>query len=987
MALPLYAITLFVSAFILFLVQPMVGKLILPKLGGTPQVWNTCMVFFQMVLLAGYAYTHTISSRLKLRQQLLLHGAMLIVPIAVLMIPGTLIGPGGVEATGPAPFNIKGWIPTLGGNPMFSALRVLALYVGLPFLIVSTSAPLLQRWFVYTGHPAAKDPYFLYGASNFGSMLALIAYPFLIEPYTTLSNWGVMVDTEMGERLSQPWIWTIGYVVLALLVYGCAALVWSAPGQHAGAGAAEPELQAAAAAAPATAAEASTGIRTGRGPRSHAARTGAGGHRGETAEAAAALPGEELTWGRRLRWVLLAAVPSSMMLGVTAYITTDLSPIPLFWLLPLTLYLLSFILVFARWPVVWVEQPHTAMLYAQPIAIVLMLLIGYMNVDGSSLLWWSVTCYVIGFFLTTMVCHGELAKDRPSARYLTEFYLWMSVGGLVGGLFNGLVAPIVFQWGVIEFGVAIFAACMLRPTLREQGLLDEWLGSSMEPSAESAAARRGPRAHQPAAAKPAEAGASMTPMLDFALPLGVLVVAVILAISVGRNSESGIGIGFGIPLLLACVLLARPLRFGLAVGAVMLVHWFVMRDGNVVHQSRSYFGHIVVKKQQDPQGRLPEYMTLIHGHINHGMNFLAPDNKKDLGNPEKDLSRLATTYYHRYGPAGRVMELYNWFPGAQNTYHSDARMPASLVGNLMNAVGMAPLPLGEFVTLWSEPPYATVGLGTGTMASYGRPFQHVHYYEIDNQIRKLSLPWAEPGDNAYFTYQLSKGADNKRVEPVPADVRPTDYRPLPGGHERLYFTYLQGAINRGSEVHVYMGDARLRMNLPYRSFHSQDKAPVPPGGPRGFYHMMVVDAFSSDAIPAHLITLEAIEMYFEHLSEEGILCVHTSNRFVDLPKVVAAVAAKKGYGYLRGHDQAPQKGDVGHFTSEWVMVARKREYLRRLEMDPFLDQYKDELAQAAQREPRKYSPNEPYWGSVQSGSRYLWTDDYTNLWSVIKWRW
>lgn len=985
MALPLYAITLFVSAFILFLVQPMVGKMILPKLGGTPQVWNTCMVFFQMVLLAGYAYTHTISSRLKLRQQLLLHGAMLILPVIVLLLPETLIGPGGEVAVGPAPFNIRSWIPTLGGNPMFSTLRILAIYVGLPFLVVSTSAPLLQKWFVSTGHPAAKDPYFLYGASNFGSMLALIAYPFLIEPFTTLSNWGLTVtNPELGTRLSQPWIWTIGYIVLGVLVLACAALVWAPSGLRTGSAADEPELQGAAVAS-ATSSEASTGVRTGRGPRGPGARPGAGGRGSESDAAAFMLPGEGLTWLRRLRWVLLAAIPSSLMLGVTTFITTDLSPIPLFWLLPLTLYLLSFILVFARWPVIWVEQPHTVMLYTQPIAIVLMLLIGYMNAVDSGYLRPAITCYLIGVFLTTMVCHGELAKDRPSTRYLTEFYLWMSVGGLVGGLFNGLVAPIVFQWGVVEFGIAIFAACLMRPTMREQGLLDEWLGSSMEPAAEQAGPRgKGPRTPQ-APAKPAATGASMTQLLDLGLPLGVLVIAAILAISVGRGSEGGIGFGFGVPLLIACVFLARPLRFGLAVGAVMLVHWFVMRDASTIYQSRSFFGHIAVKKEQ--RGKLPEYMTLIHGHINHGMNFLTPDNKKDIGDPEKDLSRLATTYYHRYGPAGRVMELYNWFPGAQNTYHADARMPASLVGNLMNNVGMTPLPLGELVTLWSEPPYATVGLGTGTMASYGRPFQHVHYYEIDNQIRRLSLPWAEPNENAYFTAPLSKGADGKRVELVSVDVRPADYRPLPGGHERLFFTYLRGAIERGSEVHVYMGDARLRMALPYRNFHSQEKAPVPPGGPQGFYHMMVVDAFSSDAIPAHLITLEAIEMYFEHLSEEGVLCIHTSNRFVDLPKVVAAVAVKKGYGYLRGHDQAPQEGDVGHFTSEWVMVTRKREYLSRLENDPFLEQYKDELTRAAQRQSQKYSPGEAYWGSVQTGSQYLWTDDYTNLWAVIRpWR-
>src|SRR5215207_3912310 len=175
LALPLYAFTLFVSAFILFLVQPIVGKIILPKLGGTPQVWNTCMVFFQMVLLAGYAYTHNVSTRLTLRQQLMAHGVLLLLPLIVLLpIPFAL---GLVDPS----YSIWTFVPDLGSNPIPSTLGILFTYVALPFLVVATSAPLLQKWFAHTGHPASKDPYFLYGASNFGSMLSLIVYPLLIE--------------------------------------------------------------------------------------------------------------------------------------------------------------------------------------------------------------------------------------------------------------------------------------------------------------------------------------------------------------------------------------------------------------------------------------------------------------------------------------------------------------------------------------------------------------------------------------------------------------------------------------------------------------------------------------------------------------------------------------------------------------------------------------------------------------------------------------
>ena len=213
MALPLYAITLFVSAFILFLVQPIVGKIILPKLGGTPQVWNTCMVFFQMVLLAGYAYTHNASTRLNLRQQLMAHAVLLILPLIVLLpFPFALGGEMLADGT-PNPNSLWGFVPDLGSNPIPSTLSVLFLYVALPFVVVATSAPLLQKWFVHTGHPAARDPYFLYGASNFGSMLSLIVYPTLIEPNVSLKMQG--------------FVYTFGYLALVICVVFCAGLVWN----------------------------------------------------------------------------------------------------------------------------------------------------------------------------------------------------------------------------------------------------------------------------------------------------------------------------------------------------------------------------------------------------------------------------------------------------------------------------------------------------------------------------------------------------------------------------------------------------------------------------------------------------------------------------------------------------------------------------------------------------------------------------------------
>jgi hypothetical protein len=922
LALPLFAITLFTSAFLLFLVQPMIGKTILPRLGGTPQVWNTCMVFFQMALLAGYAYTHTVSSRIKLRGQLILHGLLLLTPFLILLPFG--------------PFNIStgllgNWTPPPGANPIPSALFLLTIIVGLPFFVVATSAPLLQKWFASTGHPAAADPYFLYGASNLGSLLALIAYPAIIEPWVHLR--GFDVDTGQTLFFSQPWIWTFGYVLLVVLFLVCVSLVWKTPATvklagHAAVQEAPPVKEEARvevgikAAATVGASARSTAIKKGsKQARNLMPRP----TRKESAPPTAALDEakrlEDVTPWRRLRWVMLAAVPSSLMLGITTYITTDLSPIPLFWLIPLTLYLLSFILVFSRWPVVWTGQPHQAMLVAQPVAVALMVV--FLASHAASITF-IIVANVVGFFLTTMVCHGELAKDRPSTKYLTEFYLWMSVGGMLGGMFNALVAPLLFVY-VWEFPLAIFAGCMIRPTLKEGGWADTMFASLFaKPAPGSAHPRRpGHAVHH----KHVEETPQLHYTMDIVLAGAVLVLGAFL-IFVGRdqygtpmlgqmlnNPTGGIVLSFAIPLAIACFYWGRPLRFGLAVGAVLLLQgMYESRGEQTIYADRSYFGILRVIQGRNEMGT---YTKLMHATTDHGMNFRLPAEKKDWGNPDKDFSRLATTYYHRKGPAGIVMEKFNWFPGPENTYWADARMPTSIAG-------LGGDPMSQLVNLWSEPPYATIGLGTGTMASYCRPYQHMHFYEIDNHIKRLSEVVEAP-----------------------------DGRPC--------FTYVHDARARGGLVSILMGDARLKMAQPY-----VDEKGAQGGGPEDFYHMMVVDAFSSDAIPVHLITKEAIKMYFKHLTEKGILCVHTSNRHVDLVPVVADVADSLGFASLRGHDNSEEK-DRGHYTSEWVMVARKADYLVGLHA------------------PEGYNDRgDPYWKEPVVTGRHVWTDDFSNLMGVYR---
>ena len=500
------------------MVQPLIGKMILPKLGGTPQVWNTCMLFFQMTLLVGYGYTHTASTKLPLRRQIIVHGLLLFLPFVFLFLFG--------------PFNISRFTPPAGSNPIFATLLWLAIAVGIPFFVISTSAPLLQKWFANTGHPTGNDPYFLYGASNLGSLLALVSYPILIEPWISLD--------------SQAIVWWVLYVCLAALILASASLVWKSSAGLALAGG--PELDVPPVGEipqpPPTLAPPETTTAIKAGPAPSVARTGISRKKGlkHPFKPAAQLPAvaapkidvsqpsiAPVDWKRRLRWVLLAFAPSSLMLGVTSYCSVDLSPFPLLWVIPLALYLLSFILVFSKWPVPWVGTPHDVMVFVGVPAIVCLF---YILLKGGFDPFKATLGSFIGFFVVTMVCHGELAKDRPTTRNLTEYFLLMSVGGALGGLFNAMIAPQIFD-GVAEYPIAIAAACFLRPTLKKNGWFDEFLVSTF----------------------PWGLGAFIlailvflaTPLLPgwfvgFALPaLGVAIVVLAVVSTTGENRESSFG--------------------------------------------------------------------------------------------------------------------------------------------------------------------------------------------------------------------------------------------------------------------------------------------------------------------------------------------------------------------------------------------------------------------------------------------------------------
>ncbi|HWV41911.1 fused MFS/spermidine synthase [Pseudorhodoplanes sp.] len=371
-----FTAAIFLSAALLFAVQPLFAKMVLPKLGGTPAVWSVAMVFFQAMLLAGYAYAHALTKFVPGRVSVGVHLAVMVIAIFALPL-GIAAGWGGPPATGQE----------------FWLLGLFAVSIGLPFFALSANGPLLQAWFARTGHPQAKDPYFLYAASNVGSFLALLAYPFLVEPFTHLPQ--------------QTWGWTIGFYILILLIAACGAFLLRSQD-------ALPDI--------------------------------------------ATDSGVKPTWRDALIWIALAAVPSALLIAITAHISTDIAAAPFLWVVPLALYLATFVIAFQSRPLL----PHRFVTFVAPVAVILLVVsLALGSADQIVVL---ISLNLVGFFILALMCHGELARRRPPARYLTSFYLYLSLGGVIGGIFAGLVAQRLFSW-VAEYPLLIIAAALCRPGL------------------------------------------------------------------------------------------------------------------------------------------------------------------------------------------------------------------------------------------------------------------------------------------------------------------------------------------------------------------------------------------------------------------------------------------------------------------------------------------------------------------------------------------
>ncbi|HEY2210955.1 MAG TPA: fused MFS/spermidine synthase [Bradyrhizobium sp.] len=529
LVLIVYTSAIFVSALLLFSVQPLFTKMVLPRLGGSPAVWSVAMVFFQSLLLAGYAYAHYLMQIRNRMVPVAVHLVLLVV--ALLTLPLSIAG---------------GWGEPPNSGYAFWLLGLFAVSIGLPFFALAANNPLLQAWFVRTGHPNGPDPYFLYASSNIGSFLALLSYPVLLEPMFTLRT--------------QNLLWTSGYGLLIVLIASCGLLLLRSP--------------------------ANAAVDT------------------PAAETDAPVP----PWILRARWIFLAAVPSGLLIAVTAHISTDVAAAPLLWVLPLSLYLLTWVLVFQSRPLL----PHKWMLMLQPLAIAGVIVL--LAFGGEQNLLLTLGGHQVCFFVIAMACHGELARTRPAAKYLTGFYVALSFGGMVGGLFAGLIAPYTFSW-IAEYPILLALAALCRPPGGKERLprWSSWYWPFLAVLAVALIA-------------PSYSEGKISTWLDqhrvwVTGALGAL--SALLALGLNAN---------------------RWKIFATVAVALVLIRAYPADEGRV-ETVRSFFG--VHKIVVTPHG---QYHVLMHGTTIHGAEkFQNDDGTPITGRPEP------ITYYHKDGGIGQAI--------------------------------------------------------------------------------------------------------------------------------------------------------------------------------------------------------------------------------------------------------------------------------------------------------------------------------------------
>lgn len=672
----LWAATIFLNSGLLFWLEPMIGKMILPYLGGNASVWNTCMVFFQVTLLAGYAYAYLLTRKLKVSTQVILHSLLFILALFCLPI---LIA--------------KGTMPPTQTSPIPWLLLVLTITIGGPFFILSSQGPLLQKWFSETKHPHAKDPYFLFSASNLGSLLALLGYPLFLETSFRLAR--------------QSFIWGRLFWLLGGLTLLCIAILVSW-------------------------------------------RCGKAGSEKTMDQPNPLIP---LTNKRRLKWILLSFVPSSLLLGVTTYISSDIAPIPLIWVLPLSLYLLTFIIAFSGSHVFRkILQffysirifSNTVSSWVIPLLLIPVAIFVIQNIAHSIV--WLVGFHLLLFFLIALALHSQLAADRPPASHLAEFYFWMGLGGALGGIFNALIGPAILI-RLHEYPLALAMACMLHPWKKELSLKFSWK--------------------------------------DLGIPvlIGILAAAVPLTLKAAslHNVGSELKLLLIIPAIFVVISHNRPIRFGLGIMAIMWASSFYpTQNGWMIHSERSFYG--LHKITLDP---VRKRQWLEHGNTVHGGQNQSP------GNPLTPL-----TYYHPTGPLGQIF------------YVAGERFPASPIGVIGLGAGSMisyALPEQEWTFFEIDPSVIHIAQDSDYFSFLSiKPYQ-VNIVEGDG---RLSLEKEE--DNRYGTIVIDAfGSDSIPVHLLTREAMQVYLSKLKG-QGLLAFHISNRYLNLAPILGDLAGDAGLR---------------------------------------------------------------------------------------------------------------------------------------------------------------------------------
>ena len=675
----LFGSTIFTSACLLFLVQPLVSKMILPWFGGSAAVWVTAMLFFQTSLLLGYLYAHFLTQFLELKWQVVVHSGLLLLALAVLPIAPS-----------------SRWLAKPGEDPTLAVFAVLGTSIGLPYILLAATSPLIQKWFSLRSQGAL--PYRYFALSNAGSLLALFAFPLLVEPRLT------------GHQ--QSYLWSAAFVLFTILC-GISAFL---------------QLH-------------------------------------DQPPARRSLSAEETraSLGLAALWTALAACASALLLIVTNLLTQNIAPMPLLWVVPLGVYLLTFIFCFdgTFWYRRWLFIP----LFLPALAYIANTT---RSVEDDAL--FKITPFLtLALFITCMTCHGELARLKPAPSQLTSFYLYIAVGGAIGGFAIALCAPRFFSTNYeYPIVISVSAAVLLLPFWRERNTWTRQL----------------------------------------------------------------LGRAVWLAAVACCVL-------------VSLYAWIQLRtnQSEARFMARNFYGALRIDEFQDHQHR--HLRQLNHGTITHGTQILDPG-----------FRHIATTYYGResgVGLAWRILELSG-----------------------------GPIKMG------------VIGLGTGTLAAYGRAGDTLRFYDIN---------------------------------PLVIDIA------------KNYFTYLSDSP---AHIDISVGDARLSLEQE----------------PSQQFDILVIDAFSGDAIPVHLLTEEAFQLYWKHLKPDGILAVHISNRYLDLAPVVAAGAQDSGKQIRLVENDDDDR--FGVFDSSYVLVTSRPGFFS----NPLIQKQ----AQLIKQPP---------------GNR-RWSDDYSNLWQAVK---